>query len=70
MAEGEKGKQRQEQAAGTRRRLLDSAKQLFYEKGYSATSVRSINRAIGMADRHSLPLLPGREKRNSSNHGA
>ena len=64
---GRKRKQRrQEQAAGTRRRLLDSAKQLFYEKGCSATSVRSINRAIGIADGILYHYFPGGRKRNSS----
>ena len=41
---------RQEQAAETRLKLLQSAKTLFAEKGYSATSVRSINRSVGLAD--------------------
>ena len=41
---------RQEQAAETRRNLLDSALRLFAENGYDATSVRNINRDAGVAD--------------------
>ena len=41
---------RQEQAAETRRNLLDAALKLFAERGYSATPVRDINHAAGMAD--------------------
>jgi len=41
---------RQEQAAETRRNLLDAALRLFAENGYSATPVRDINRTAGVAD--------------------
>ena len=41
---------RQEQAAETKRNLLDAALRLFAENGYSATTVRDINRTAGMAD--------------------
>ena len=41
---------RQEQAAATRRKLLDSAGKLFAQNGYKGTSVRSINRNVGVAD--------------------
>jgi len=41
---------RQEQAAETRRSLLDAALKLFAEKGYSATPVRDINHTAGVAD--------------------
>ena len=41
---------RQEQAAETKRNLLDAARTLFAENGYSATTVRDINRTAGMAD--------------------
>lgn len=38
------------QAIERRQQLLDSARELFAENGYSATSTRSINKKIGMAD--------------------
>ena len=41
---------RQEQAAETRRNLLDAALKLFAENGYNATPVRDINRTAGAAD--------------------
>jgi len=41
---------RQEQAAESRRHLLDAALKLFAENGYSATPVRDINRTAGVAD--------------------
>jgi len=41
---------RQEQAAETRRSLLNAALKLFAEKGYSATPVRDINQTAGVAD--------------------
>ena len=46
----EKMTMRQEQAAETKRNLLDAARTLFAENGYSATTVRDINRMAGMAD--------------------
>ena len=44
------GNLRQEQAAATRAKLLESAKRLFAEHGYKGTSVRMINRSVGLAD--------------------
>jgi AcrR family transcriptional regulator len=41
---------REAQAAETRKNLLAVAKRMFADKGYSATSVRSINRELGLAD--------------------
>ena len=46
----EKMTMRQEQAAETRRKLLDAAEKLFAAKGYNATPVRKINKSIDMAD--------------------
>ena len=48
--ENEKKSMRQEQAAETRRNLLDAALKLFAENGYDATPVRSINYQAGVAD--------------------
>lgn len=50
MPNADKLTTRQEQAAETRRNLLDAALKLFAENGYSATTVRDINRMAGMAD--------------------
>lgn len=50
---------RQEQAAETRQKLLESAKALFAEKGYNGTSVRSINKALNMADGILYHYFPG-----------
>jgi len=41
---------RKAQAYATKRKLLESAGRLFAKNGYSATSVRSINREINLAD--------------------
>ena len=41
---------RKEQATETRQRLLDAAATLFAQNGFARTSVRSINKSIGMAD--------------------
>lgn len=41
---------RDQQAAERRQQLLTAAKELFAEQGYHATSIRSINQKIGMAD--------------------
>jgi len=57
-----KANMRQEQAAETRRNLLDAAQKLFAENGYSATPVRSINRKIGMADGLLYHYFPGGKK--------
>ena len=46
----EKMNQRQQQAIERRQEILLAAKKLFSENGYHATTTRSINKAIGMAD--------------------
>jgi len=53
---------RQEQAAESRRKLLDSAQKLFAAQGYKGTSVRSINRSIGLADGLLYHYFPGGKK--------
>ena len=58
----EKMNMRQEQATDTRRNLLVAAQKLFAENGYSATSVRSINNKIGMADGLLYHYFPGGKK--------
>ena len=50
---------RKEQAAETKQRLLDAAAKLFAENGYARTSVRSINKSIGMADGLMYHYFPG-----------
>lgn len=50
------------QAENTKQRLLDSARLLFAENGYSGTSVRSINRKIGLADGILYHYFPGGKK--------
>ena len=62
MSATEKMTMRQEQAAETRRKLLDSAKKLFAERGYSATPIRLINGDIGMADGLLYHYFPGGKK--------
>ena len=62
MVKNEKPKIRQEQAAETRRKLLDSAARLFAENGFAATPVRSINQSIGMADGLMYHYFPGGKK--------
>ena len=42
---------RQEQAAGTRRRIADAARRLFATKGYSATSLAAVADEAGVAPR-------------------
>lgn len=56
------GISRQEQAAETRQKLLNSAKTLFAEKGYNGTSVRSINRVLNMSDGILYHYFPGGKK--------
>ncbi|NPV93025.1 MAG: TetR/AcrR family transcriptional regulator [Firmicutes bacterium] len=46
----EKINSRDIQAMERRKQLLEAAEDLFYEFGYHATTVRMINRKIGMAD--------------------
>lgn len=53
---------RKEQALKTRQLLLDSARTLFAEKGYSGTPVRSINQRIRMADGLLYHYFPGGKK--------
>lgn len=53
---------RQEQAAETRRKLLESARALFAKNGYAGTPVRSINREIDMADGLLYHYFPGGKK--------
>lgn len=40
---------RQEQAAVTRRRILDAARTLFFENGYSATTLKAVAARAGVA---------------------
>ena len=53
---------RREQAAETRRNLLDTARRLFAENGYTATSVRNINHSAGVADGLLYHYFPGGKK--------
>ena len=62
MQDKEKMTTRQEQAAETKRNLLEVAQKLFAENGYNATSVRSINQKIGMADGLLYHYFPGGKK--------
>ena len=59
MSSNERSGTRKEQAAETKRRLLDAAAKLFAENGYARTSVRSINKSIGMADGLMYHYFPG-----------
>lgn len=56
---GNKTGQRKEQAAATRKKLLDSAQKLFGEKGYKGTSVREINRSVNLGDGLLYHYFPG-----------
>lgn len=53
---------RKEQAEITRQKLLESARVLFSENGYKGTSVRSINRRVGLADGILYHYFPGGKK--------
>ena len=53
---------RQEQAAETRRKLLDAAQKLFARNGYAGTPVRTINRSVGLADGLLYHYFPGGKK--------
>lgn len=53
---------RKEQAEITRNKLLESARVLFSENGYKGTSVRSINRRVGLADGILYHYFPGGKK--------
>ncbi|MGG4206088.1 TetR/AcrR family transcriptional regulator [Paenibacillus jamilae] len=50
---------RQIQAAETRRKILQQAKILFFREGYHKTTVRSIHRALNMADGILYHYFPG-----------
>lgn len=53
---------RKEQAENTRRKLLEAARMLFSENGYSGTSVRSISRRAELADGLLYHYFPGGKK--------
>lgn len=50
---------RETQAAETREKLFISARSLFAKKGYKGTSVREINRNVGLADGLLYHYYPG-----------
>lgn len=50
---------RKEQAEEARRKLIDTARKLFAENGYAATSVRQLHRAAGLADGSLYHYFPG-----------
>ena len=50
---------REAQAAETRSKLLESATQLFSEKGYKGVSVREISRKVNLADGILYHYFPG-----------
>ena len=50
---------RKEQAQIARRKLIDTARTLFAENGYAATSVRQLHRAAGLADGSLYHYFPG-----------
>lgn len=47
------------QAAERKQQILRAAKRLFAEKGYHATSMRELNKAIGMAEALTYHYFPG-----------
>ncbi|ASA21684.1 TetR/AcrR family transcriptional regulator [Paenibacillus donghaensis] len=47
------------QAAERRQQILDIAKRLFAENGYHATSMRELNKEIGMAEALTYHYFPG-----------
>ncbi|MNC42151.1 HTH-type transcriptional regulator AcrR [compost metagenome] len=47
------------QAAERKQQLLDTARRLFAEKGYHATSMRELNKAIGMTEALAYHYFPG-----------
>lgn len=53
---------RQKKAQQTRKSLLDAARKLFAQCGYAGTSVRAINRSVGMADGLMYHYFPGGKK--------
>lgn len=50
---------RKEQAAETRQKLLDTARRLFAQNGYAATSVRQLHRTAGLTDGILYHYFPG-----------
>lgn len=53
---------RQEQAASTRKKLLESAAQIFAQKGYEGASVRAINSNVNLANGLLYHYFPGGKK--------
>lgn len=53
---------RQEQAASTRKKLLESATKIFAEKGYEGASVRAINSNVNLANGLLYHYFPGGKK--------
>lgn len=47
------------QAAERKQQILDTAKRLFAEKGFHATSMRELNKEIGMAEALTYHYFPG-----------
>jgi AcrR family transcriptional regulator len=47
------------QAAERKQQLLDTAKRLFAQKGYHATSMRELNKTIGMTEALAYHYFPG-----------
>jgi AcrR family transcriptional regulator len=47
------------QAAERRQQILDVAKRLFAERGYHATSIRELNKEVGVADSLTYHYFPG-----------
>lgn len=47
------------QAAERKQQILDTAKRLFAEKGYHATSMRDLNKEIGMGEALTYHYFPG-----------
>lgn len=47
------------QAAERKQQLLDTAKRLFADKGYHATSMRELNKTIGMTEALAYHYFPG-----------
>ena len=62
MIQGNKAKRmtsRDLQAVERRQQILDIAMRLFAENGYHATSMRELNKEIGMADALTYHYFPG-----------
>lgn len=50
---------RDQQAAARKEQILSSARRLFAEKGYHATTMRELNKAIGMTEALTYHYFPG-----------